>query len=170
MPGGDFHPVFFFIIAFWVLTTAVGVVAFKNVVHSAVSMVSCFLGIAFAYALLHAALLAIIQILIYVGAISVVIIFAIMLTEQQRGGLKLFFNRQAIWAAPLAVAVAALISVLLISSHLLPAGDKATNPGVERLSELLFNKYVFPFELVSLVLLAAMVGAIVLARREDKDR
>jgi NADH-quinone oxidoreductase subunit J len=169
MPGGDFHPVFFFILAVWILAAGIGVVAFRTIVHSAVSMVVCFLGVAFAFALLHAELLAIIQILIYVGAISVVIIFAIMLTQQQRGGLRLFFNRQAAWALPLAVAVAVLLAVPLISSDVLPPGSTAHNPGVHQLSALLFNRYVFPFELVSLVLLAAMVGAIVLARREDKS-
>jgi len=169
MPGGDFHPVYFFILAAWILVAGIGVVAFRNIVHSAVSMVVCFLGVAFAFALLHAELLAIIQILIYVGAISVVIIFAIMLTQQQRGDLRLFFNRQSVWALPLAVAVAVVLAVLLISSHVLPQGAVAHNPGVHQLSALLFNRYVFPFELVSLVLLAAMVGAIVLARREDKS-
>jgi NADH-quinone oxidoreductase subunit J len=169
MPGGDFHPVYFSILAVWILAAGIGVVAFRNIVHSAVSMVVCFLGVAFAFALLHSELLAIIQILIYVGAISVVIIFAIMLTQQQRGGLRLFFNRQAAWALPLAVAVAVVLAVLLISSDVLPQGSVAHNPGVRQFSALLFNRYVFPFELVSLVLLAAMIGAIVLARREDKN-
>ncbi|NLG64020.1 MAG: NADH-quinone oxidoreductase subunit J [Actinobacteria bacterium] len=169
MPGGDFHPVLFFIVAAWILVAGVGVVALRSIVHSAVSMVFCFLGVAFAFALLHAELLAIIQVLIYVGAISVVIIFAIMLTQQQTGGLHLFFNRRSIWALPLAVGVALLLSAVLIASDVLPEGSEAHNPGVGALSALLFNKYVLPFELVSLVLLAAMVGAIVLARREGKD-
>ncbi len=169
MPGGDFHPVYFFVVAVWILAAGLGVVVFRNVVHCAVSMVVCFLGVAFAYALLHAELLAIIQILIYVGAISVVIIFAIMLTQEQRGSLRLFFNRQSAWALPLAVAVAVMLAVLLLSSSVLPQGAVANNPSLHRLAALLFNRYVFPFELVSLVLLAAMVGAIVLARREERD-
>jgi NADH-quinone oxidoreductase subunit J len=166
MPGGDFHPVYFAIIAAWILVGGIGVVAFRNIVHSAVSMVICFLGVAFAFALLHSALLAIIQILIYVGAISVVIIFAIMLTQQQRGGFRLFFNRQSLVAALAAVAVAVVLVVFFVSSKSLPAGTAAHNPDVHSLSALLFSRYVFPFELVSLVLLAAMVGAIVLSRNE----
>lgn len=167
MPAGDFHPVLFVIVAAWILVAGVGVVAFRGIVHSAVSMVFCFLGVAFAFALMHAELLAIIQVLIYVGAISVVIIFAIMLTQQQKGKLGLFFNRKGIWALPVAAGVAIVIAVVLASSEVLPSGSEAHNPGVGALSSLLFNKYVFPFELVSLVLLAAMVGAIVLARKED---
>ena len=94
MPGGDFHPWFFVIVAAWILVCGLGVVLFKKIMYSAVSMVFCFLGVAFAYALLNAPLVAIIQILVYVGAISIVIIFAIMLTEVQTGGIELFFNRQ----------------------------------------------------------------------------
>jgi NADH-quinone oxidoreductase subunit J len=170
MPGGDFHPVFFVIVAAWILVAGIGVVAFRNIVHSAVSMIFCFLGVAFAFALLNSELLAIIQILIYVGAISVVIIFAVMLTQQQTGGFRLFFNRQSAFALPATVAVAVLLAVFFISSDYLPKGSTAHNPNVHALSSLLFNRYVFPFELISLVLLAAMVGAIVLARKEDDRR
>lgn len=167
MPGGDFHPVYFSLIAVWILVTGVGVVASRRVVRAAVFMVLCFLGVAFAFALMHSALLAVIQILIYVGAISVVIIFGIMLTEQHQGGYQEFFTRQSIVAAPIAVAAAIIVSVVLLSTDLLHAGTRALNPGVEQMSALLFNRYVFPFELVSLVLLAALIGAIVLARKED---
>ena len=73
MPHGDFHPVLFVIVAVWMLVCGLGVVAFSKIVYSAMSMVFCFLGVAFAYVLLHAGLLAVIQILVYVGAISVVI-------------------------------------------------------------------------------------------------
>jgi NADH-quinone oxidoreductase subunit J len=168
MPGGDFHPWLFVIVAAWVLVCGLGVVAFKKIMYSAVSMVFCFLGVAFAYALLHAELVAIVQILVYVGAISIVIIFAIMLTEVHEGSYGLFFNRQAAFAAPLAVAVAAVLTAVLVTADIGDIGEKTLNPGVKALSALLFDRYVFPFELVSLVLLAAMIGAIVLARREEE--
>ena len=164
MPGGDFHPWFFVIIAAWILVCGLGVVLFRKIVYSAVSMVMCFLGVAGAYALLNAELVAVIQILVYVGAISVVVLFAIMLTESQGTEYKLFFNRQTILAAPLAVATAVVLTVLLVSSEIADVGEKSQNLGLRQLSEMLFNRYVFPFELVSLVLLAAMIGAIVLAR------
>jgi NADH-quinone oxidoreductase subunit J len=170
MPGGDFHPWLFVIVAAWVLVCALGVVASKKVMYSAVSMVLCFLGVAFAYALLHAELIAIMQILVYVGAISIVILFAIMLTEVQDGEYRQFFNRQAIAAAVLAALAAAAISVTIVAADIGPIGEKTLNPGVRELSSLLFDRYVLPFELVSLVLLAAMIGAIVLARKEEERR
>ena len=168
MPGGDFHPWLFFFLAAWILICALGVVAFKKVMYSAASMVACFLGVAFAYALLSAPLVAIVQVLVYVGAISIVIIFAIMLTEVLSGAYELFFNRQVVFAAPLAVAAAAVLTVVLVTADIGAIGDVALNPSIKGVSLLLFKGYVFPFELVSLVLVAAMIGAIVLARREEE--
>jgi NADH-quinone oxidoreductase subunit J len=170
MPGGDFHPFYFAVIAGWILVCGLGVVLFRTIVYSAVSMVACFLGVAGAYALLNAELVAIVQVLVYVGAISIVIIFAIMLTEVQGQEYRLFFHRQSIFAAPLAVAVAAVLTVMVVSSEIADVGETSLNLSVQALSGLLFNRYVFPFELVSLVLLAAMIGAIVLARGEGEKR
>lgn len=166
MPGGDFHPWFFIIVAAWILICGLGVVMFRRIMYSAVSMVFCFLGVAFAYALLNAPLVAIIQILVYVGAISIVIIFAIMLTEVQTGRLELFFNRQTAVAAVAALIGAAVLAVVALSGDIAGVGDQSLTPGLRRLSRLIFDRYVFPFELVSLVLVAAMIGAIVLATRE----
>jgi len=166
MPHGDFHPVLFIIVAVWVLACGVGVVALRNIVHSAMAMVACFLGVAAAYVLLDAGLLAIIQILVYVGAISVVVLFAIMLTEQQRTGRGFYFNRQSIVALPLAVATFVLVTVVLVTAKMPPVSSHAHNVSLAGIASGLFNAYVFPFELVSIVLLSAMVGAIVLARKE----
>jgi NADH-quinone oxidoreductase subunit J len=169
MTGGTWYWILFGLCAAWVIVTGVGVVAFKNVVHAAVSMVMCFLGVAFVYVLLHAELLAIIQILLYVGAISVVILFAIMLTEQQRGKLSLFFNRQSVLALPLVVATMLVLTVYAIAADLPANGSVSNNPSLQTIAESLFNQYVYPFELVSFVLVAAMIGAILLARREDDE-
>ena len=166
MPGGDFHPWFFVVVAAWILICGLGVVLFRRIMYSAVSMVFCFLGVAFAYALLNAPLVAIIQILVYVGAISIVIIFAIMLTEVQHGGYELVFNRQTAVAAVVALIGAAVLAIVSLSADIGPIGDKSLTPGLRQLSRLIFDRYVFPFELVSLVLVAAMIGAIVLATRE----
>jgi NADH-quinone oxidoreductase subunit J len=168
MPGGDFHPWLFVVVAAWVLMCALDVVLFRKIMYSAASVVFCFLGVAFAYALLNAPLVAIIQILVYVGAISIVIIFAIMLTEVQHGGYELFFNRQTAVAAVVALVGAAVLAIVALSADIGPVGDTSLTPGLRQLSRLIFDRYVLPFELVSLVLVAAMIGAIVLATREKE--
>jgi NADH-quinone oxidoreductase subunit J len=166
MPAGDFHPWFFAIVAVWILVCGLGVVLFKKIMYSAVSMVFCFLGVAFAYALLNSPLVAIIQILVYVGAISIVVIFAIMLTEVQSGKMELFFNRQTAVAAVAALLGAGILAAVALSANIGAISAQSKAPGLRALSRLIFDRYVFPFELVSLVLVAAMIGAIVLATRE----
>ena len=167
MPQGDFHPILFVIVAVWVLGCGIAVVTLRNIVHSAMAMVACFLGVAAAYVLLDAGLLAVIQILVYVGAISVVVLFAIMLTEQQRTGRGFYFNRQAVFALPLAVATFVVLTVVLVTSKMPLTESHAHNVSLTGIANGLFSAYVFPFELVSIVLLSAMVGAIVLARKES---
>ena len=81
--------------------------------------------------------------------------------------MRLFFNRQSLFALPLAIATAALLIVVLVTSAIPGVTSKAHGVDLKTLSDLLFNQYVFPFELVSFVLLAAMIGAIVLARKEE---
>jgi NADH:ubiquinone oxidoreductase subunit 6 (subunit J) len=169
MPHGDFHPILFVVVAVWVLVCGIGVVTFSNIVHSAMSMVLCFLGVAAVFVLLNSGLLAVIQILVYVGAISVVLLFAIMLTEQHRAGRAFFFNRQSAFALPLTVAAAVVITVVLVTSKLPPNGSHSHNVSLLGIANGLFNAYVFPFELVSFVLLAAMIGAIALARKEGDE-
>jgi NADH-quinone oxidoreductase subunit J len=168
MPGGDFHPWYFAIVAVWILVCGLGVVLFKKIMYSAIAMVFCFLGVAFAYALLNSPLVAIVQILVYVGAISIVVIFAIMLTEVQTGRLELFFNRQTAVAAVAALLGAGVLAAVSLSANIGRISPVSKAPGLRELSTLIFDRYVFPFELVSLVLVAAMIGAIVLATREKE--
>jgi len=86
----------------------------------------------------------------------------------QTGRLELFFNRQTAVAAITALVGAAVLAVVSLSADIGKVGDESLTPGLRQLSRLIFDRYVFPFELVSLVLVGAMVGAIVLARREGE--
>ncbi len=161
----EFSSAAFYPVAVMVLAAAVLVVSFKNLIYSALAMIACFAGVAALFVLLHAELLASAQILLYVGAISILILFAIMLTRNRGGEVKLFFHQQA-WMAIPVVAIVGLILIIVIGSAHYNAADTAQNPGTKDLASMLFNQYAFPFELVSLVLLVAIVGAILLAKKE----
>lgn len=163
----EFSPTAFYILSFFVLAFALGVVVFKNLIHSALSMVLCFIAVAGIYILLRAELIAAAQVLIYVGAISILIIFAIMLTRHRTGELKLFFSNLS-WVAIVLVVISTIIFVAVLGSASYRAEDIAQNPADETLAELVFNDYTYPFELVSLVLLVAIVGAVLLAKREKQ--
>ena len=143
-------------------------VTLRNIIHSAVAMMVCFGSLAGMYALLGAPIVAAAQVLIYLGAISVLILFAIMLTQAGDANLPSPFHRQ-VWAA----AVVALVVVGLIGWAV-----TATDWGnatvvvvivVDALAKSLFTDYALPFEILSMLLLAAIIGAIYLARRPEDD-
>lgn len=161
----EFSQIAFILISLIVIISALCVVLFKELIYSALSMVGCFLGVAGLFVMLHAELVAAAQVLIYVGAISVLIIFAIMLTSHRTGDVRLYFHQQAWIAAPICI-IAAVALVVIMATADYNSTSEAQNPGDEQIASLLFNEYAFPFELVSLALLVAMVGAVLLAKKE----
>jgi NADH:ubiquinone oxidoreductase subunit 6 (subunit J) len=144
------------------------VVTLRNIIHSAVAMMVCFGSLAGMYALLGAPIVAAAQVLIYLGAISVLILFAIMLTQAGDANLPSPFHRQ-VWLA----AVAALVVVGLIGWAVTATdwGNATVIVGIvlDAMAAALFNDYALPFEILSLLLLAAIIGAIYLARRPEDD-
>jgi NADH:ubiquinone oxidoreductase subunit 6 (subunit J) len=131
-------------------------------------MMVCFGSLAGMYALLGAPIVAAAQVLIYLGAISVLILFAIMLTQAGDANLPSPFHRQ-VWLA----AVAALVVVGLIGWAVTATdwGNATVIVGIvlDTMAAALFNDYALPFEILSLLLLAAIIGAIYLARRPEDD-
>lgn len=163
----EFSPAAFYILSFFVVAFGIGVVTFKNLIHSALSMVLCFITVAGIYILLHAELIAAAQVLIYVGAISILIIFAIMLTRHQTGDFRIFFSRQS-WIALVFVILGTIAFTAVLGTATYRSESLAQNPEDERIADMIFNSYAFPFEVVSLVLLVAIVGAVLLAKREKQ--
>ncbi|GIW10987.1 MAG: NADH-quinone oxidoreductase subunit J [Dehalococcoidia bacterium] len=159
------------VIAFWTLAllavvAGVGVVGSRNLFHSAIFLVVVFLAVAGLYLLLAADFLFGVQIMVYAGAIAVLIVFAVMLTQQIQSGNQ--ESRQWLAALALAVALGIVMTAVLApgvfpASRLLPPLPE-TNTVL--LAQALFNPYVLPFEIASVILLVAMVGAIVLARED----
>jgi NADH-quinone oxidoreductase subunit J len=144
------------------------VVTLRNIIHSAIAMMVCFGSLAGMYLLLGAAIVAAAQVLIYLGAISVLILFAIMLTQAGDANIPAPFHRQVWFAALVAVATGVLIGWAAITTNW---GDnlQAAAVAIDRIATALFTTYALPFEIVSLLLLAAIIGAIFLARRPEED-
>ncbi|MHB0867391.1 MAG: NADH-quinone oxidoreductase subunit J family protein [Thermoleophilia bacterium] len=163
----EFAPIPFYIISVFILACAVGVVMFRELIYSALSMVACFLGVAAMYILLHAELVAGAQVLIYVGAISILVIFAIMLTRHRKGDFWLFYHKQSLLALPVAIIGGGAVIAIMARANF-NTTELAQNPSDETIAQMLFNEYAFPFEMVSLVLLVAIVGAILLAKKEKQ--
>ncbi len=166
----DLTGVLFFLLALGVIGGGLLVVTLRNIIHSAVAMMVCFGSLAGMYALLGAPIVAAAQVLIYLGAISVLILFAIMLTQAGDANLPSPFHRQALIAGPIALAFAGLVGWAVISTDW---GVAVTTVavGVNAIATSLFTDYALPFEILSLLLLVAIIGAIYLARRpEDEEQ
>lgn len=149
---------------------AIGVVTTRNLVRAAIWLMVSLFGIAGFFALLSAPFLAAVQVLVYIGAIGILFSFAVMLTRGMTN-LKERFNSQW-WLAVIAAVVAfglLMIGVVLpvFGNVVTPVSDQVTTTVDLGVALVSGNQYVLPFEVVSLLLTAAMIGAIVIAREDD---
>ena len=144
------------------------VVTLRNIIHSAVAMMICFGSLAGMYALLGAPIVAAAQVLIYLGAISVLILFAIMLTQAGDANLPAPFHRQLPIAIVVALAIIGLVGWAVVQTDWGLAAE-ATSAAVSDIARAIFTDYALPFEIISLLLLVAIIGAIYLARRPEED-
>ena len=140
----------------------------RNIIHSAVAMMVCFGSLAGMYALLGAPILAAAQVLIYLGAISVLILFAIMLTQAGDATLPAPYHRQLPVAIVVALGILGLVIWSVAQTDWARAGELVAT-SVEGMATALFTTYALPFEIISLLLLVAIIGAIYLARRPEED-
>jgi NADH-quinone oxidoreductase subunit J len=157
----------FWVFGFVIVLSALMVVSLKNIFHCALMLIVCLAGVAAIYILLHAEFLAAAQLLIYVGAVSVLMIFAVMLTSQLTSHKIVQTNKNAMIAFLACLVFSGGIILLstqstawLWSAQELPANN------VETIGKLLMTEFMLPFEVVSVLMLAALIGAIVLAREE----
>ncbi|WP_299485762.1 NADH-quinone oxidoreductase subunit J [Acaryochloris sp. IP29b_bin.137] len=156
------------ILSVMMIGAALGVVLFENIVYSAFTLGAVFISIAGLYILLNADFVSAAQILIYVGAVNVLILFAIMLVNK-REAFKPLPRR---WIRKVSTAFVALALFTLLATMVLQtnwAVDLSLSPpasSVETIGIHFFTDYLLPFELASILLLMALVGAVVLARRE----
>src|SRR5438093_13771205 len=166
--GGSFKDALVAGLATLMLASAIAVVTMRDIIRCGLAMIVCFLALAGLYVSLGAVMVAATQVIVYIGAISVLILFAIMLTQDKVAPSRLVFQTQAAPAAVAAIIVAVLVSVAAAGTNWGAMGEHvriATND----LANLLFEQYTLAFEAVSVLLLAAVIGGVFLAKRE-KDQ
>lgn len=153
----------FYALSLVTILSAVGVVFKKNILHSALLLAVCFIGVGGIYVLLHADFLAAVQILVYSGAVAVIITLAVMLTkrdvmEETNPSNK---NFKSSIAVVIGFVVIALLTILATPWKI--ANNDISN-SVTLIADLMLTKYIIPFEVAAILLLAAMIGAIILAK------
>jgi len=161
---------FFFYFAFVIAATSVLVVALRNPIYSTLALLIMFFHVAGLYVTLHAEFLAAVQIIVYAGAILVLYLFVVMLLNLKQ---DVRYHRQ--WPIAAVVGVSLALEALILTAMkgwVTPAAATGTETAIaiagntEAIGDVLYTTYLFPFEVASVILLVAMIGAIILAKKD----
>jgi NAD(P)H-quinone oxidoreductase subunit 6 len=159
----------FYLIAIITVGSAVVVAFSRNIIYSAFSLLGTFAGVAGLYVFLGADFVAAVQVLIYVGGILVLILFAVMLTHRIT---DVEITNRAVGRLPGLLVVGVFLALLVQTireTSWVHVKELTHQPTTAKIGNLFLENYLLPFELASLVLLAAMIGAVVLSRKEIKE-
>jgi NADH-quinone oxidoreductase subunit J len=156
----------FAIIAAMMIVAAVNVVRSNNVVHAALSLVAVMAGAAAQYLLLAAEFVAVTQVLVYIGAVMVLFLFGVMLTRAKVGHETDLNNTSWALGIPVALLMLGVMVYVLTKGFGMDRLDPSGQVSTAALSDSIFKPFLLPFWALSFVLLAAVIGAIVLARKD----
>ncbi len=163
--GQDWEDALFWILGAVMLGSGLLVVTMRDIIRCGLAMIICFAALAGIYVLIGAPLIGAAQVIVYIGAISVLILFAIMLTQTKDAPARLVFQTQAGAAALASIVIAVLIALAVSATDWGAVGERI-RIATSAMSQVLFDQFVFPFEIVSVLLLAAVIGGVYLAKRE----
>jgi NADH-quinone oxidoreductase subunit J len=152
------------------LGAAIAVVTTRNILHSAFYLILAFVGVAAIYVMLEAPFIAMVQVLVYIGAIAILIVFAIMLTRRLMSKEMEQQNTQWIPSALGALALFLVLGWIVYTTSWPVVESPAPADPISLLGEELLTTYLVPFEIASVLLLAALVGAILIGREREIRR
>ena len=164
-----FPDILFFFFAALIVVCGCIVVFSRNIVHSGFSLLGTFTGVAGFYGLLSAHFLAAVQILVYVGGVLIVILFAIMLTRDIQNVSDSNPTQGFLPATLLGLIIATTLIFIALDYPWQTKPLAEVSPSVPLIGNALLDKYLIPFEVLSLLLLAALIGAVMLVRKEIKE-
>lgn len=162
-------PIFFYGLSFAAIVFAIAVITRKNAVHAALSLIGTLVSLAGLYLMLYAPFVAGVQIVLYAGGIMVLFLFVIMLVNLDQNIREIQFNKQ--WMVGLIAALALgglVLFVIRAGREIFPVNLTAALPegqNTQQIGIALYGQYMLPFEIASLLLLVAIVGAVVMAKK-----
>jgi len=161
----------FAIIAILTIASAIAAMTLRNLVHCALALAGAFAGLAALYLQLDAQFIGFAQILVYVGAVAILIVFAILLTGGSDPAKQPIFSSGWCIGAGVALAVLGVLVWALRSSHTINETlPDVSNTSVRRIGDQLMTKYILPLEVIGLLLTAALIGAVIIAMKEEKTK
>lgn len=160
----------FYIIAALLIFTSLNMILSTNLVHSALFMAATFVGIAFIYLLLNADYLAIVQIMVYVGAVSILFVFGVMLTKKNKIEESSQFNRYKKSAVIIALALFVVFMRTIFVTDFTTVSSASTDSTITAISNLLLNDYSIALEVSGILLLVALIGAITIGKGVNNSK
>ena len=159
----------FAILAVLTLASAIAAMSLRNLVHCALMLTVTFAGLAAFYLQLDAQFVGFAQVLVYIGAVAILVVFAILLTRSGGPPRQAIFSATWIVGVAIAVAVFALLSGLILSSGTVRREPRPPpEVSVRQIGEQLMGKFILPLEVIGLLLTAALIGAVIIAMREKE--
>jgi NADH-quinone oxidoreductase subunit J len=158
----------FLIMAILILAAAIAAMTLRNLVHCALALVVAFGGLAAAYLQLDAQFVGFAQVLVYIGAVAILIVFAVLLTRGGETSERNVFSTDWKWGALVAALAFAVLAWAIkhsFASQRPPAVSAEAT--VEKIGDALMTKYVLPLEVIGLLLTAALIGAVIIAMKEE---
>jgi NADH-quinone oxidoreductase subunit J len=161
----------FAIIAALTLASAVAAMSLRNLVHCVLMLTVTFAGLAALYLQLGVQFVGFAQILIYIGAVAILIVFAILLTRSNEPPRQSIFSTTWIVGVGIAVIVFGVLGAMILSSRVVLGGVRPPPElTVRQIGEQLMNSYVLPLEVIGLLLTAALIGAVIIAMNEKEGK
>jgi len=161
----------FAIIAMLTIAAAVAAMSLRNLVHCALALTVAFAGLAAAFLQLDAQFVGFAQILVYVGAVAILIVFAVLLTRGGEAPEKTVFSASWFWGLLVAVTVFGALAWAITNSFASQrAPAEKVDATVKQIGDALMTKFVLPLEVIGLLLTAALIGAVIIAMREESSK
>jgi NADH:ubiquinone oxidoreductase subunit 6 (subunit J) len=161
----------FVIIAVLTLASAVAAMSLRNLVHCVLALTVTFAGLAAFYLQLDAQFIGFAQILVYIGAVAILIVFAILLTQGGDAPRRSGFSASSVVGVGIALAIFGLLSGIILTSRALTREIRPPPEAtVRQIGTQLMGNFILPLEVVGLLLTAALFGAVIIAMREKEDR
>ena len=160
----------FAILAVMTLASAVAAMSLRNLVHCVLALTVTFAGLAAFYLQLDAQFVGFAQVLVYIGAVSILVVFAVLLTRSGEPPRQSIFSATWVVGIGIAVTVFGLFGGLILSSRALTSEPRPPPEiTVREIGDQLMNKFILPLEVIGLLLTAALIGAVIIAMREKEN-
>lgn len=165
----NWNAIAFYVLAAHIIVSALLVICVRNIVHSVLWLAVCFVAMAGLFLTLDADFLAAVQVMVYAGAVCIMVVFGIMLIRRTDMNHSNLFNNQTKIAGGVVALVIVLCGALSAKTQWMVTNAEVPEKTVDNIATILLSKYVIPFEVAALLLLVALVGAIILAKEVNGD-